>query len=276
LFSAFSDAIRDELSRRGHAFFLSLSALKVTHQLSLAGGALPVGPLHPVGLRSPRARVLDGLRGLASRAPVIWRYSGQTTVSEHAARFFRRLDEAGNGTGGLTVGRQARPTEQAALVASLPHDGRIRRHRDAAWFAWRYRNPLHDYRFVYAEKGSRLRGYLIVERSVSDMANSRRAHIVDWEADTPEVAESLLRHVLTAGQPMELVTWVESAGNAGVRALAGCGFCAVDEPHTAQGMPSILLWPVTLPAEPGLLRLGKRSLLELDNWDLRIADTSYG
>ncbi|MCW5569848.1 MAG: hypothetical protein KIT78_02030 [Steroidobacteraceae bacterium] len=50
---------------------------------------------------------------------------------------------------------------------------------------------------------------------------------------------------------------------------------AIDAEQTRRGLPSILVWPVDPEVDPHRLSLGGRSWLDLANWDLRLADTSY-
>ena len=61
------------------------------------------------------------------------------------ARFGR---ERANG-GSVRLEREPRPEAMARLVERAGHDGRIRHLRDARYFGWRFRNPRHDYRFLY-------------------------------------------------------------------------------------------------------------------------------
>jgi hypothetical protein len=89
------------------------------------------------------------------------------------------------------------------------------------------------------------------------------------------VRADLLRFVLEAGRPVELVTWQEASGAEGRRILADCRFRPVDAAQTKRGLPSILVWPVAPDADPARLSLGNRSLLDPASWDLRLADTSY-
>jgi hypothetical protein len=69
----------------------------------------------------------------------------------------------------------------AELVARRPWDGRIRHLRDAEYFAWRFRDPLHDYRFLYWDDGG-LRGYPVLQRYVSDRADHGCVNIADVAA----------------------------------------------------------------------------------------------
>ncbi|MBV6416779.1 MAG: hypothetical protein CMLOHMNK_01394 [Steroidobacteraceae bacterium] len=280
LFTLLDRAVRGELETRGIDFFLGLSAMRATQHLSLKHGALAVGPAKPLGRLPTAVRALDALRSAAARLPWVWRLAAGTLGRERASGFFARLDAAmpardpASGVQ-VSVARALPAAAIAEFAAKLPHDGRIRRLRDAAYIAWRFRNPLHEYRCIVAERDGRLAGFLIVERPLSDLANRRRAHIVDWEVDTPAVREVLLRFALEAGRPSELVTWAGSAPADGRIALSACGFRPIDAEQTARGLPSILVWPVVQPPDRGRLRLGTRSLLDSANWDLRLADTSF-
>jgi hypothetical protein len=281
LFAILTAALRSELEARGHEFFLSLSALRVTKHQSLKLGAHSLDPMQALGRLRPAARILDRVRTAAGQMPLMWRLARGVTRHERAAAFFDRLDMAATaryGTrSGLNVMVEVRPRamETAEFIGRLPDDGRIRRVRDAGYLAWRFANPLHDYRCVRAERDGHLRGYLIVERALSDLANPRRCHIADWEADTPETHAELLRFVLDAGRPPELVTWQEACDPGARLALTENGFLPIDAAQRASGLPSILVWPVRADAGPRPLAIGSRSLLDLRNWNLRLADTSY-
>lgn len=281
LFAVLTAAVRAELAARGHDYFLSLSALRVTRHQSLKFGAIPVGPVQTIGRLRASARWLDGMRGVAARSPLIWRYSSRVAAWERAAAFFERMDAMKAPSRGaashadIVIETNPRVAEMAEFVAALPRDGRIRRVRDARYFAWRYANPLHEYRCVQAVRNGRLCGFLVVERALSDLANPRRCHIADWEADAADVNADLLRFVLEVGRPVELVAWRESGGSAERNTLESSGFRPIDAEQTKRGLPSILVWPVDPAADPQRLCLGGRSLLDLANWDLRLADTSY-
>lgn len=281
LFAVLTAAVRAELATRGHDCFLSLSALRATTHQSLKAGALQVGPLQPLGRLRTAARWLDAVRDIAAKSPLLWRVSSRAGAWERAAAFFERLDAARASTRGarsgadILVESRLPATALGEFVAALPTDDRIRRVRDARYFAWRFANPLHEYRCVRAERHGRLCGYLIIERALSDLANPRRCHIADWEADSPEVSDDLLRFVLEVGRPVELVAWRESGDSAQRHALEASGFWPIDAEQTRRGLPSILVWPVDPEVDSQRLCLGRRSLLDLANWDLRLADTSY-
>ena len=73
----------------------------------------------------------------------------------------------------------------AELVERLGHDGRIRYRRDREYLDWRFRNPTSEYRFLYWEE-SRLEGYLVLSRRVSDLGAWYRVYIADLEATDHE------------------------------------------------------------------------------------------
>lgn len=277
IFAAINDQIRSELAARGHRFLLSMSALRVTRMQSIASGARSLGPMQPVGRLAPRARFLDTMRRVSKRLPVAWKLGESVAGAECADRAFARLDDAtpqSSRPWRIQSRREVRPHEMASLVAALGYDGRFRQLRDADYFAWRYASPLHDYRFLYADTAAGLAGYVVLERSLSDRANQRRINIADWEADSPALSQRLLDAAIRWARCPELVSWTRTLGDARASSLARTGFRPVDAEQTARGLPSVLVWPIDNSQPDSELAAGGRSLLELDNWDLRMSDTS--
>ena len=84
----------------------------------------------------------------------------------------------------------------ADLVARQAYDGRIRHVRDARYLAWRFQNPLHEYRFLLAG-GDRLHGYLVLQ--AYRLSRHGAANIVDWEASDPAVRRALLHAAVEWG-----------------------------------------------------------------------------
>jgi acyl carrier protein len=277
LFAAFTEMIRAELAARGQSFFLSLSALRVTRLQSIAGGARIVGAMVPHGRSPTSIRMLDSLRAGASKMPVLWRAARDFLAHEHSSHAFARLAGAPSVTraqDGIASSDAARVADMARLVAALDHDGRIRQVRDERYLHWRFRNPLHQYCFVYAERDGALTGYLVLERAATERGNARRIHIADWEASSDATLEQLLAYVVQHGRPMELVTWTATLGAARTACLARSGFVPTDIDQAARGLPSIMVWPVNPLAPAAELELHGRKLLELDSWDLRMLDSS--
>jgi len=276
LFARFTQAAQADLAARGQRLFLSLSALRITRLESLATGSKSVASMKPVARRHWTVSAADQIGGLSARLPVLWRLTRTTEFGRPAERAFARLDRAAVATAmGLKLRFASEPHAEAMaeLVEHIGHDGRIRHVRDARWFAWRFRNPVHEYRFVFAQRDQRLVGYLVLQRGLSEFANRRRVNIADWEAESPEVATALLDAALRAGDFPELVTWQSASGPAQARALERAGFTPTDADQTARGLPCIMVRAVNDAAPESDLRVGKRSLLEATNWDLRMAYT---
>jgi acyl carrier protein len=278
LFAAFSATLRNELARVGQTFFLSLSALRVTRIQSLAGGALSVGPFETLGRIASPSRALDQLRSVAQRAPLAWRLADVYTDGELASSAFGRLDSSEplqNENVRIEVRTEVPAYDLAALVSQLPNDGRFVRYRDTAFFAWRYANPLHEYRHILArDSAGELLGYLVLERALAANANPRRMHIADWEARDPSVAAALLDYLIAATDAAELVNWAQCCMESQRAALVAAGFARVDVSQYERGLPSLLVWPTDSNAR-GELALNGQSLLELERWNLRLGDTSY-
>jgi hypothetical protein len=154
----------------------------------------------------------------------------------------------------------------AALVDGLGHDGRIRHVRDAAFLNWRYRHPLHEYRFLYHHRVGQMTGYLALRRHRSARHMWGRADIVDWEAVDEQVAAGLLARAIEWGSFTDLRSWTVTLPEARTRLLAESGFV----PRTgrrSRGTPGILVRG-TGDADSGWL-LRDRPLLDLAQWDVR-------
>jgi hypothetical protein len=103
----------------------------------------------------------------------------------------------------------------ADLIRRLGHDGRVRHVRDERYLAWRFRNPLHEYRFLFSEADGRLDGYLVLQAYRRD--RSRGVNIVDWEGETRQVRAELLRAAVDRGGFDILTIWTAVPALAGSR-----------------------------------------------------------
>lgn len=276
LFQRFTEVALPELARRGQAFFISASALRVTRLQSLASGSRSVGVLPSIARRPAWVVALDWLAERAGRLPLLWRATQRLPIGASAARSFERLDAAAarpaRGAGAV-IAREARPQAMAELVARLGHDGRIRHRRDAAFFGWRYRHPLHAYRFVYAQRGDALTGYLVLERGLSPTMNPRRVNVVDWACESDAVLGELLAAAIAAGRFAELATWGRTTRPSEPDAFERAGFGPSDPAQAERGLPCILVRETAAAGDsPGE---AAARWLDLANWDLRMAYTSY-
>ncbi len=233
---------------RGFAAAISLSASPVTFVSSLAAGWRPAGSY---GLVRRRAR---------------W--------SRSLASFDKldKMDRARRMPGTLSSSREPRPEEMAALVAALPWDGRIRHVRSAEYFAWRFRNPVHEYRFLFWGEG-RLDGYLVLQRYLADRADHGRVNIVDWEARDAAGLAALLDAAVRYGRFARLETWSRALDESRRELLRRQGFEPVEASGVKQGSGGLLVHGLRSGSD---LRLGRRGLATIADWDLRMLYSMAG
>lgn len=240
LFASLTRTAEAALAERGFPIALNGSASPVTYVSSRAIGWRSIGPLGRVA-RQPRPPLR--LRG--------W------------LRAARRLPAP------LTRGDAPRAEDMAALVARLGHDGRIRHVRDAAYLAWRYRNPFSCYVFWFWDE-DRLEGYLVLRH---DPGDSQRVHLVDWEASRPEIHAALLEAALREfGASACVEAWREALPRDARGRLARAGF-APDSGAGAveRARPTMLIQRLGDAAgAPGAWTLARLPLLARESWDLRM------
>jgi len=260
----------EDLARRGHQYVFNLSGGQATVLGSLAMGWKSAGPLEPIGLET-RSDVARYARGLLARTPSLRR-----SASSPLFRFvrepepFSRLDRTSHPrSGSIAIEQEARPDAMSELVTRLGHDGRLRHVRDPEFFAWRFRNPLRVYRFLYYGN-SRLDGYLVLKYPHPTAKESKRVTIADLEATQPSVRAELLDAAINLGRFPELFAWAVTLPDDTRSHLSSRGFKPVDLESRAHGCPCVLVRPVS-PQPPGNnWVLGNRRLTDLANWDLRM------
>jgi len=266
----------EDLTRRGHGYLFNLSGSQVTVLGSLAMGWKSAGPLEPIGWAgsSPTWRV----RAVLHRTPLLWRLAESRllrTVGEREP--FRLLDRAASRrrAGSVAIEREPRADAMSELVERLGHDGRIRHVRDREFFAWRFRNPLRLYRYLYSG-GERLDGYLVLRAPDPASGEPRRVAIVDLETASASVRAELLEAAMGAGEFRELFTWAAGLPPDARAWLASHGFEPVDRHLRAHGCPCILTKQLATQVANGPWRLGDNRLTDLAAWDLRMIYTMAG
>jgi GNAT superfamily N-acetyltransferase len=263
-----------DLATRGYEYAFNLSGGRVTVLGSLAMGWKSAGVMQPVGRRGGARGDWSRLRAQVNMLPGLRRYrSAAWLYSRHERQPFRNLDLAVRRRGsmlaeGIHVERAPRVQAMADLVDSLGYDGRLRQVRDARFFAWRFLNPLSDYRFLYAVKDGRLLGYLVLQHRA--VRRVPRVHIADWEAGSVEVCSALLRAAIEQGQFPELVIWSATLDEARRSLLEASDFRPVDEELTSRGHPCALVRPVRIERLEGPWEVAGRELRDFSNWDLRM------
>jgi len=267
-------ACLEDARGRGYPLLINLSAGPVTFISSLAAGWRAGGSFRRVEYRSPstasgsRLRTLVGRRLYERAAGIMRSLSGR-----HA---FAHLDHSGvRTTSTLSVHREPRPRAMADLVRHLPWDGRIRHVRDERYFSWRFRNPLHEYRFLFA--GVRdLHGYLVLQRQLSKWADPGLVNIVDCEAVDDRVRADLFDAALRFGRFDRVQTWSVGASPAMRELLGDHGFAAAEPGGVRARSSGLLLRRPEARAEDSSWRLGSRDPFSIDHWDLRMIYSMAG
>jgi GNAT superfamily N-acetyltransferase len=263
-----------DLARRGFPFAISLSAGPVTYVASLAQGWRAAGSFEPVRLGERPQRRLPRVRALAVRVPWLRRLAERLRV-RRTRTLFRNLDQEGaRSRGWISLSHGPRSEAMAELVARLPWDGRIRHVRDARYFAWRFRNPLHEYRFLFAEDDC-MQGYLVLQRTVSDRGDLERVNIVDWEAADEQVRADLLTTALRWGRFARVHAWRASAGDSTRALLQTYGFELEPDPVRLRHQ-GLLVRRVSDGSGAAGWHLGSRDLLNINDWDLRMLYSMTG
>jgi hypothetical protein len=156
----------------------------------------------------------------------------------------------------------------ADLAGRRRKAARIRHVCGPEYFAWRFRNPLSSYRFLYWDDG-RLEGYLVLEEYSAGPATA--VHLVDWEYKDEEVASEMLRAAIAAGSFPVMETWSISANDGMAGILRPRGLKAVREPdtklHPAAGP---LIIKVSEPRDSSGWHLGGLNTLDAENWEFRM------
>jgi GNAT superfamily N-acetyltransferase len=262
--SAIMSALVADAARRGFPYALSLGAGAVTFVGSLAAGWRSAGSFRPLH-RNGIAPATPGRR--------LARYLARSLGARTPSDPFARLDRNGSPTGPVLLSREPRPAAMADLVARLPWDGRIRHVRNASYLAWRYRNPMREYRFLFAE-GEPLRGYLVLRHSRAERTNTKRVYLVDWEGEDETVREQLLATALEWGRLQRVRAWTAGASDASVAQLRTRGFAPLPRDGVRWRSEGLLVRALADQTPPW--RLGERDILDVDQWDMRIIYSMVG
>lgn len=272
LFKQIVDVAMAELAENAIPFAFNLSAGTVVHLMSRSLGWMAIGNLENLGrgrgVTTERATSWrNRLRRFNSAVRVVRWVRGLRRAMEDSSTIpFRYLDRAlPSGRSDLVWSTSPRPEEMAQLVADTVTDGRIRHVRDVEYFAWRFGNPLKQYRFVYYGR-TRLEGYMILAANrYGDQLE--KVTIVDWEGRTLAVKEKLLDFVVSTGQLKLLTIWGACLEKDERQKLERHGFCRTQSTATL-GSPFCTVLVGRTKADGSWL-LGERNILDRENWDVR-------
>jgi GNAT superfamily N-acetyltransferase len=268
------EAAAAEGARRDFRFALSLSAGPVTFVNSLATGWRAVGSYRTVRRVRPSGGPTRWMRHVAGRWLRWPRLRGaldrvRSSLPRASRGPFHRLDRAPRRDAPISLSRLPRPDDMAALIERLPWDGRIRHLRDSAYLAWRFRNPMREYRFVFWDDGG-LQGYLVLQRSLSDGSDPGLVAIADWEAADEHVAAALLRAALDRGGFTRVQAWSAGIASARQAVVKAHGFVAAEERGVRARSSGLLVRRLGFADRDERWSLGSRDLLRIDDWDLRM------
>ena len=281
LVNSLMQAAYDGLHQRGIDYLLNLSGGRFTVESSQVTGWQSAGELDPMERRSPSRRRRDAVgRGLA-RTPALWRYISSRFLSRGAGgSAFARLDRrpgtlVGRGGVAVRVSRRAMPVDMAGVVRRIGHDGRIRHVRDESYFDWRFRNPLHDYRFFYVGEPE-LDGYMILKRAIDLGGANPRVCVVDLEAVDDRTRDALLECLTRHDLFEELFVWSATLSGKALDVLSGAGFAATSQRHPAPAMPKVLVRATDATRLAEDWRVEGMRLLETASWDMRMLYSMAG
>jgi len=266
LFTQMMDRALADLASKGYEYVMNLSASPVTRLGSLAMGWSIAGYVQPLQWQAQPRRVPAPVqRDLVTPSPAA------TAEGLHP---FHVLDAKGMEHRGhvrlyVTVEQTPRPQAMAELVEKIGSDGRLRHVRDETYFAWRFTNPHAVYRFLFWEDTC-LEGYLILQ--AARHRQNPWIHIVDWEATTAQVRADLLHAAMRLGNFDNLNIWAATLSDETKRLLQQSGF---DVLHEAAGIVhnrrSLIVRAVRDELRKTDWVIANRELLDLGNWDVRMA-----
>jgi hypothetical protein len=274
LYRALNDFSRADLERRGYTHMLNLSPTTANTIASVVTmGWRAVDAVRELSRREPSlsmaVRLRLGERGLELRQRAVeLARAARAAIGMKTFRHLDRSARSGLGRHGSPISIDRRPRSQAMadLIHRIGSEARIRHVRDAAYFDWKLRNPVADYRFLYWGAPV-LEGYLILQ----EQRTMLQVNILDWEARDPAIRTGLLRAALDWGRFRNLHVWSATLGDADRLALRDGGFSPPpSDSLTARHGRKLLVRPVGSAAEEKCWFLGDHRIDRADQWALRM------
>ena len=269
---------RDHLRTSGERYVINVSGGPITVVESLATGWRSAGMLGPIARKRSTAvypRLRQRLGRYISPPPPHRGYQLDEPTP------FRRLDRRQTRYTtdlGPSVEIDDRPRISAMvdLIQRIGHDGRWRHVRNELYLRWRYRNPLKEYRFLYAGDASSLSGFLVLKRSVDRDPPSQEVSIVDMEAINEAVESALVNVAVRKGGFDHITAWTGTVSRHAQNELRRLGFSLDTARLTASGTPHILVWSLDEPQSDANWDFDGAALLEPARWNMRSIYTMVG
>jgi hypothetical protein len=265
LFRMMTTAALKDLAQNDYKYTFNLSAGITTHLSCLAMGWKSIGIMKKMERRQIKNKVSEYIAKFYNRR----RFTDQRTNNNP----FYSLDEKSfhsksNSYNNVHVGQSPQSKEMADLIERIGYDGRIRHFRDSRYFAWRYRDPFSDYRFLFWQR-RRLEGYLVLRSSVNIISNV--VNIVDWEAADVQIRHELLRLAIKWGNFYRLNIMSRTLEDSLLRILKNLGFQVSKEASTVKDYdPSLLIRPINDKLLKSDWLIANKNILDFNNWDLRM------
>jgi len=269
LVSELMRAAGDHLRASGERYVINISGGPITVVESLATGWRSAGVLGPIARKRSRFTQYPKLRQWVRRYT-----SASPTPFPRLPRGHTRYQTDLS----LSVEIDDRPRISAMvdLIQRIGHDGRWRHVRDELYLRWRYRNPLREYRFLYAGDDLALSGFLVLKRSIDRDPPSQEISIVDMEAINEEVESALVEVAVRKGGFDDIAAWSGTLSRHTQNELRRMGFGLDTARLTAAGAPCILVWSLDEAAGDARWNLDGAALLEPSEWDMRSIYTMAG
>lgn len=211
LFRHIMAGLEHDLADRGCSHVLNMSAGPATYLQSLRDGWRSIGQYEMWQLgKSPSQAASVG------EGPVDLRRAGLFDRVDA-----RREDASVQSHGRVVIDEMPRPAEMARLEAAGGTDQRVRQVRDERYWAWRFGNPLSDYRFLYWGD-SELEGYAVLQASLN--RESTGYALLEWEAADLKVKRELGLAVRRACRGTPVHVWSATWAQPELEILTDVGF----------------------------------------------------
>jgi GNAT superfamily N-acetyltransferase len=270
----------DDLASSAYEYVVTLSANQFSGANNLKLGWRNVGLLEAAHWY-PKRRQGSRFRRFVRQLPILpslYRRlrRHEDGISPGTRSPFDTLDENGDRVRRekgvpVAIASAPRPEAMAELHDRIDSGERLHHVRDPQFFAWRFRNPLSTYRFLFWEE-SKLEGYLVLQTR-ADQSDNGWVTIVDWEASSLKVRADLLRAATERGNFGVLAAWTATLPNSARNLLGECGFSVLGRAEDAVYQKSLLMRTT----RPSLMQadwtFANRRLLDMSNWDLRAIDS---
>lgn len=172
---------------------------------------------------------------------------------------------------GIHFARDPRPGDMGALLSRTETDGRIRHVRDEAFFRWRFASPMNNYRFVYGGESS-LDAFVIFHARHFPI-HGKIARLADWAGATTEDRARVMTAASEAMPDCPIEAWVSSLAEADRDVLRRLGFVEIPPSHPGEYAAGVLALPLSRTMQVERPLLGRRDILDIDAWNVRLLDS---